>query len=96
MMFPISDAHGETKNRQIATLSLTQEQSLMSIAEINPTKLDRQAWDWKQDTRFVEQLRQDLRRQAMTRIRSGIRAISVSSLVPYQARVRSTIRGDLV
>ena len=53
----------------------------MSIAEIPPTESSRLAWDWKEDARFIEQLRHDLRRQAMARIRSGIRAISVSSLV---------------
>lgn len=53
----------------------------MSIAEVTPEKHERLAWDWKADERFVEQLREDLRRQAIVRIRSGIRAISVSSLV---------------
>jgi len=53
----------------------------MSIAELTPTKHSQRSWDWKSDASFLEQLRKDLRRQATARIRSGIRAISVSSLV---------------
>lgn len=53
----------------------------MSIAELETSEAERLSWDWKEDEVFVHQLREDLRRQAILRIRSGIRAISVSSLV---------------
>lgn len=53
----------------------------MSIAEVVSTEPPRRSWDWKEDAAFVEQLTQDLRRQAVARIGSGVRAISVSSLV---------------
>jgi RNA polymerase sigma factor (TIGR02999 family) len=53
----------------------------MSIAEVTPGERQRLAWDWKEDELFLQQLREDLRRQAIVRIRSGIRSISVSSLV---------------
>lgn len=38
-------------------------------------------WDWKNDSAFLEQLSRDLRHQAISRLKSGTRAISVSSLV---------------
>lgn len=38
-------------------------------------------WDWKADPEFVEELGQDLRKKAIAQLRSGIRAISASSLV---------------
>jgi len=53
----------------------------MSTVELTSKAPDRIEWDWKEDELFVQQLRQDLRRQAIARIRSGVRAISVSSLV---------------
>ncbi len=53
----------------------------MSIAQLPPQQTVGHAWDWKSDTQFLEQLSQDLRRLAMTRIQTGVRAISVSSLV---------------
>lgn len=52
-----------------------------SIPQLISKEPSRRSWDWKEDSRFLEQLRQDLRRQAMMRIRAGVRAISVSSLV---------------
>ena len=38
-------------------------------------------WDWKSDQKFLEELTQDLRRLAAFRLRSGVRDISISSLV---------------
>lgn len=53
----------------------------MSLAESPQTDFHEPSWDWKSDPEFLEQLLSDLRRQAAVRIRCGVRAISVSSLV---------------
>jgi RNA polymerase sigma factor (TIGR02999 family) len=53
----------------------------MSVAEPPPVENTCPQWDWRSDAAFLERLLCDLRQQATLRIRSGIRAISVSSLV---------------
>lgn len=56
--------------------------STIAVADqpAHPRPVD-SAWDWRSDDQFVEKLTRDLRRQAVVRLRSGLRDISTSSLV---------------
>ncbi|MEZ6039537.1 MAG: ECF-type sigma factor [Planctomycetaceae bacterium] len=51
-------------------------------------------WDWRQDPEFLAQLSLDLRRLAIRRLRSGVRDLSVSSLV-QESLVRLLNSGNL-
>ena len=51
-------------------------------------------WDWRQDSEFLAQLSLDMRRLAVRRLQSGVRDLSVSSLV-QESLVRLLKSGNL-